>query len=119
MNRSKRIEFWPPPGGQPLPRPGGKGGARRNPEAGFDPGMGRNLCRHNLTGSGLVVPFLVLKGAPACFSRKPEEPSAGNFARRGFLRAPPLSPGHDTRGEHKNPWKRQTLFVPRQSREFT
>jgi len=33
--------------------PGGKGDARRKPEAGFDSSVGRNLCRRNLPAQAL------------------------------------------------------------------
>ncbi len=100
LNRSKRIEFSPPEGGQPLPRPGAKDGARRNPKAGFVSWVGRNLCRRNLPGSGFVVPLLGLKGASACLSRKP-----GGILCRTF-RPPRLSartvlvPGPQHKWEH-------------------
>ena len=42
------TQRWPA-----LAGPGGKGGARRNPEAGFDSRIGRNLCRPNLPAQPL------------------------------------------------------------------
>ena len=102
MNRSKRIEFSPPEGGQPLPRPGGKGGARRNPEAGFDSWVGRNLCRRNLPGSGFVVPLPGLKGASACFSRKPEGILCRTFRPPRLSARTALAPGPQHKWEHEN-----------------
>ena len=101
MNRSKRIEFSPPQGGQLLPGPGGKGGARRNPEASFAPWIGRNLSLHDLFGSGFAGPLPGLPGRSASFCGNPHGSSAEPLARRGFLRAPPLPPGHNPRGKHE------------------
>ncbi len=75
------------------------------------PWMGRNLSRRNLPGLGFAVPLSGLPGLSASLCGNTRRPSAKHFARRGFLRAPPLPPGHNPSGSHENSRKCQTLIV--------
>jgi hypothetical protein len=112
VNRSKRIEMWHPlKVASPCHGPGATAVRAEILRRFRLPWMGRNLSRRNLPGLGFAVPLSGLPGLSASLCGNTRRPSAKHFARRGFLRAPPLPPGHNPSGSHENSRKCQTLIV--------
>ena len=83
--------------------PGDKGGARRKPRRAKFPAEGSSGFREKQAGAPFRTKNGTTKPEPVRLWRQRFRPIPGSKPASGFLRAPPLPPGHDTRGSIKIP----------------